>query len=187
MSLSNNCSVSLISIRPISLLDTASIVRWRNQPAVNVNLFSQDVLTEEQHIKYMKEKVFSGKCSQYIIVQESESFRQDIGTIFIKNIDYKNRKGELGIFIGEEIARGKGLAKYAVKCILEKAFNELQLHRVYLSVIEDNIPAIKTYLEQGFQIEGRLRADYYSNGIFKDVILMGIIKEEWLQAEHILH
>lgn len=111
----------------------------------------------------------------------------DIGTIFIKNIDYKNSKGELGIFIGENQACKKGLAKFVVSRILEVAFNDLKLQMmIYLSVIEDNIPAIKTYLKESFEIEGKLCCDFMGKGINKNVLIMVILRQDWAKNTSLL-
>jgi len=168
-----------VELRKIIISDTANIIKWRNSEEVRRNLFSQIELTEEYHIKYLHDIVETGKCFQYIIVIKENGNSIDIGTVFIKNIDYKNCKGEFGIFIGESSARGKGYAKLATIEILRIAFTEIMLNRVYLTVIFDNIAAIKSYEKAGFKMEGRLRSDYCRNGEYVDVIIMGITKEMW--------
>lgn len=166
-----------VKLRKLAESDTANIVRWRNSPSVKCNLYSQEDITEEQHLNYFHNIVETGKCAQYIIVVEDENGSRDIGTTFIKNIDRHSNKGEFGIFIGEESARGKGYAKYAISEILRIAFDELNLHRVYLSVMADNLLAIKSYKKVGFVIEGSFSDDYLRNDEYIDVIVMAIIKE----------
>lgn len=169
----------IVSIRPITINDTDNIVKWRNSPAVKRYLYTQDELTPEQHIKYFNDVVKAGKCIQFIIVINENGNFEDIGTVFIKNIDIKNRKGEFGIFIGEESARGKGYSKIATKEILDYAFNIMCLNKVYLSVMEDNIPAIKAYKDVGFVQDGKLRDDYLRNGIFVDILIMSLLQNDW--------
>ncbi len=170
-----------VYLRPLTLEDTAKIVKWRNLPSVRRYLYSQDELTEAQHISYFHNTVEQGKCVQYVIVVNNGTFESEIGTIFIKNIDYGNRKGEYGIFIGEEWARGKGYSKVATGEILRIAFRELNLNRVYLTVLNNNIYAIKSYQSQGFQIEGWLRQDYCRDGAYMNVLLMAILRNDWLK------
>lgn len=169
-----------VSLRSISLSDIFSIVRWRNSSSVYCNLVSHDELSIEQHLRYYERYIKTGKCYQFIIEWSFKNSKLDIGTIFIKNIDYKNSKGELGIFIGENQARKKGLAKFVVSRILEVAFNDLKLQMmIYLPVIEDNIPAIKTYLKESFEIESKLRCDFLDKDINKDVLIMVILGQDW--------
>ena len=168
-----------ISIRPLSIDDTRNIVKWRNLPSVKRFLYSQDKLTPDSHIAYFESVVKAGKCAQFIIVLRKDEKEYDIGTIFIKNLDVKNRNGEFGIFIGEEIGRGKGYSLLATNLILEYGFKELGLHRISLSVMEDNIAAIKTYRKAGFVQEGILREEYLREGEYINIVLMSILKEEW--------
>ena len=169
----------MVKLRKLKESDTEHIVKWRNSTEVKKNLYSQDELTAQQHLNYFHNVVQKGKCSQYIISVENDKDTFDIGTTFIKNIDHDNSKGEFGIFIGEKKGRGKGYAKHAVSEMLKIAFNELNLNRVYLYVYADNVAAIKSYISAGFSQEGILREDHNRNGIFVDIIVMGILKSEF--------
>lgn len=169
--------MSEVILRALSEADTENIVKWRNAPKVRKNLYSQNELTAEQHLNYFKNVVQLGKCRQYIIVADG----RDIGTIFIKNIDPSNHKGEYGIFIGEENAYGKGYSLPATLQILDIAFTELKLNRVYLTVIQGNMPAISTYKRAGFHEEGILRQDYYRDGKYYDVVMMSVLIDEWIK------
>ena len=171
--------MSKIAIRPITLDDTDNIVRWRNLYSVRKNLYSQAELTPEQHIAYYKNNVESGKCAQFIIALTDDNNTCDIGTVFIKNIDYDNNNGEFGIFIGEETERGKGYAKLSTKLILEYGFESLNLHRIYLTVMADNIQAIRAYESSGFVKEGIMREEYLRNDGYVDIVIMGILKKDW--------
>lgn len=167
-----------ISLRPLSLTDTDNIVKWRNDPAVKKNLYSQAELKPAQHVTYFERYVKTGKCAQFIIVVNEEGHHTDIGTIFIKNIDKANRSGEYGIFIGEESGRGKGYARIATEKILKYGFEELKLHRIYLTVMADNFPAIKTYERTGFKREGLMRDDYLRSDGYVDIVMMSILESD---------
>ena len=169
----------MVTIRPLELGDTENIVKWRNSVSVKKNLYSQDELKPEQHIAYFNNVVKTGKCHQFVIVVEDNGSSFDVGTIFIKNIDNNNHNGEYGIFIGEDDARGKGYARLATEKILKYGFEELNLHRIYLTVMKDNLPAIKTYEKCGFIQEGVLRDEYLRADGYVDIVMMAIIKDDW--------
>lgn len=168
-----------ITLRPLTLADTSNIVRWRNQPEVYKNLYSQELITEEQHIGYFHKYVETGLIRQYIIVADIEGVPIDIGTVFLKGIDHVSRKAEYGLFIGESCARGKGFACLIASAALNVAFGELGLNRVYLTVFSENAPAIRSYEKAGFKNEGFLRQDFYDGKQYHDIIVMGVLKEEW--------
>lgn len=171
--------MGLIELRPITLADTVNIVRWRNQPEVYGNLYTRELITEDQHVNYYHKYVESGLVRQFIIVADIDGKSVDIGTVFLKNIDHVSRKAEYGLFIGELWARGKGFANLIAKLTLDFAFNELDLNRVYLTVFSDNIPAIKSYEKAGFKREGLMRQDFFDGLKYRDIIHMGILKADF--------
>lgn len=94
------------------------------------------------------------------------------------DIDWVSRHGYLGIFIGETEHQSKGHGRQAVRLMLRHAFRDLGLHRVYLTVLEDNPRALRVYEKCGFVVEGRLRQHAYKRGQFRDLILMGICADD---------
>lgn len=171
--------MATVHLRPLAIGDTNNIVKWRNLQSVKNNLFSQAVLRPEEHMAYFNNIVQTGKCAQFIIVIDEKTGQKDIGTIFIKNIDHENHKGEYGIFIGEESARGNGYAKAATALIIEFAFKELKLNRVYLQVMEDNKNAIRVYENAGFIKEGIMREAFLKNDKYINIIMMSLLKCDW--------
>lgn len=170
--------MNAVIIRPIDLNDTESIVQWRNEDSVRSRLFSQELITAEQHIKYYNDVIKTGKCIQYIIEINGDDTKK-IGTVFLKNIDYNSKKAEYGIFIGEEGFRGMGYAKIATRLILAQGFNVLQLNRVYLMVLADNFSAIRLYESAGFRYEGTMKEAYLRDNEYVDVVIMAILRENW--------
>ena len=171
-----------VLLRAITEADTALIVRWRNQESVKKHLFSQEELTPEQHLQYLRTRVLTGQTAQFIIVvQETQ---EPIGTVFLKNIDTHAQKAEFGIFIGADSARGKGCGQEAASLILRYGFERLHLHRIWLSVFSDNLPAIASYQKAGFLREGILRQDFKRDDGYVDVLVMGILIGEWSARNH---
>ncbi len=159
-----------IELRKLSISDTSNIVKWRNSPEVKKNLYSQEDVTEEQHIGYYHKYVETGRVSQFIIVADGI----DCGTTFLKNIDQEKLEAEFGIFIGELEYRGKGISTIATKKIVDYGFNTLNLKRVYLTVFEDNIPAIRGYLKAGFTKTGLIDKGYCRNNVYYNIVEMSI-------------
>lgn len=172
-----------ITLRELEERDAAQIVRWRNSDAVRRNLFTQTLLTEEQHLQYFRSVVLTGRCRQYVIVMDGTP-PLDIGSVFLKNIDPEKKQAEFGIFIGEAQGRGKKLSGQATDAVLRIAFEELRLDRVCLSVVADNLPAIKTYLRAGFQETSREAGAFPRGAACVDVIHMDISKQQWEKAHY---
>lgn len=105
-----------------------------------------------------------------------------IGLARLMFIDWVSGVAELGIFIGESTARGQGQGRAAVQLLLRRAFGQLGLHRVFLRVIVDNREAIRCYRACGFTEEGRLREHFMSRGARHDMLVMGVLRNEWSAA-----
>lgn len=72
------------------------------------------------------------------------------------------------------IYRGKGVGKRLMAAIIEQARN-IGLHRLELTVNAANTAAIQLYSNFQFQVEGRLRDVYCSDGVYSDELLMAYI------------
>ena len=90
----------------------------------------------------------------------------------------QNKKAEYGVFIGEKDYLGKGVGQAATKLILDFAFTELKLHKVFLRVLSDNIGAIKSYEKSGFVQEGFFKDEIFADGKYESVIFMAVFSGE---------
>lgn len=100
-----------------------------------------------------------------------------IGCVYLLNIDFINQSGELGILIGEEKNRNRGIGKFAIDAMVKHAFDDLNLQRIQLEVLRTNSRAISCYKKCGFEEEGIKHHSVYKNGEWNDVILMAKIKQ----------
>jgi RimJ/RimL family protein N-acetyltransferase len=103
-----------------------------------------------------------------------------IGFVVLHSIEWNNRAGLLSIAIGEPDYRGKGYGSDALRLVLRYAFHELNLERVGLDVISNNTAALRAYERAGFRREGTLRRAVLRDGQHHDLIVMGILRDEWL-------
>ena len=104
---------------------------------------------------------------------------QLVGTCCLVDIDWVGRAAELRIRIGEKAVWGGGLGSDACAVLLGFGFDELNLERIGLRVWASNTRAQRLYDKLGFVVEGRLRRAAYVNGVTEDVIVMGLLRDEW--------
>ena len=144
-------SNELIYIRNITDEDTDNIIKWRNSDSVRNNFIYKELFTRESHTRWLENYVYTGKVVQMIIVLKEGDL--PVGSVYIRDIDMEKGEGEYGIFIGEESARGKGVGSAACKLMCEYAKEEIGLHKLFLRVYEDNIGAVKSYQNGGFEVD----------------------------------
>ena len=62
---------------------------------------------------------------------------------------------------------------------LDHAFVTLGLHKVFAEVMADNDAAMKVQTGAGFRREGYLRGHVLKDGAPRDVVMLGILAQEW--------
>ena len=159
-----------VSLRPITDGDTDNIVRWRNSPSVRNNFIYRELFTAEGHRRWLTDVIGTGKAVQFIITANSTG--EDVGSVYLRDIDPVNEKAEFGIFIGEDSARGKGYGTEATRLICGYGFSELGLHKIILRVFDYNKGAIASYKKAGFTEEAFFRDDVKINGRYESMIFM---------------
>jgi len=98
-----------------------------------------------------------------------------IGSLMLTNIHAVNRSADLGIRIGMECDRGRGVGTAAVSLGLDYAWDHLNLWRVQLRVLADNLRAIAAYRRAGFEEEGRHAYAAFVSAGWHDMITMAAI------------
>jgi RimJ/RimL family protein N-acetyltransferase len=102
-----------------------------------------------------------------------------IGWIALSSISWSNRCAALGVYIGDPSARGGGFGSAAIGELLRYGFDELNLHRIELEVVDYNQPAIAAYERLGFVLEGRKREFAERDGRRYDLLVYGLLAAEW--------
>ena len=101
-----------------------------------------------------------------------------VGQCAWSNIDWVSRHAELGIYIGEDDWRGKGVGLKAMIELHRVAFHELNLLTVRLEVFSNN-PADKFYVKFGYKWVGQYRAAYYYDNHYHSSYLMDMTAADW--------
>lgn len=166
----------VIFLREMEISDTPDIIKWRNSEAVRSHFIYQNDFTEESHLNWIKTNIETGRAIQYIICLKDGN--APVGSVYVRDIDRTHNKGEYGIFIGEDEARGKGIGTRAAKLMVKHCFEKENFHRLFLRVYADNIQAIRSYEKAGFEREAYLKDDVFVRGEYRDIVLMGIINKE---------
>lgn len=99
-----------------------------------------------------------------------------VGYIQLTNIHPIHRSAEIGIRIGADDDRGRGLGRAALKLAVDYCWNHLNLKRIQLTVLATNVRAIRAYKASGFEEEGLFRRAAFINGVWTDVLAMATLR-----------
>lgn len=169
----------LVHIRKFERNDIPNKVEWINNPQNNRFLHYDIPLEIEKTQRWFDSNI--GRKDRYDAVIEADGI--PCGTIGLLSIDQKNSKAEYYIAMGETSLKGKGISTKASKILLDYAFKELGLNRIYLYTEIDNIPAQRLFEKLGFIKEGCVRNDIISHGKYADRYIYGLLKNDYLKDE----
>jgi RimJ/RimL family protein N-acetyltransferase len=105
-----------------------------------------------------------------------------VGRTDLFDIDQRHGSACFGITIDPELwSRGYGTD--AVSALVDFAFGQLRLERVWLDTDIENARAQAAYAKAGFVREGVLRHSFYQDGRWSDDVRMAMIRDEWLALD----
>ncbi len=167
-------------LRAVTRDDLPKFVEWLNDPEVIYGLMVRIPFSLEDEQAWFEglSKLPQAERPLAIEIQDSVSWRI-IGNTSFHNISTVDRAAEFGIMIGDKSVWNQGYGSDATRLMLQHGFENLNLHRIYLRVYENNPRAIRAYEKVGYVHEGRMRQAIYKNGKFEDVLLMSVLRSEW--------
>ncbi len=118
------------------------------------------------------------KKESYEFGIELKVTKKIIGMMGLINIDFENKKAEVGYWLGKKYWK-QGLTTESLKLILKFGFRELKLEKIYAKVMCPNMASANLLKKNGFKLEGKLRKNTLKNGKFMDDLIYGLLKEEW--------
>jgi len=176
-------SVAKIKLRELDRSDLTRLNGWRNDREImellgNNFLFISETVDENWFQSYLRDRERNVRLS--IIAEETGDY---VGNVNLTSIHRVNRSAEYSILIGEKRYWSKGIGSQATRLMLDHAFKDLNLNRIYLTVIRENVRALRLYRRLKFVEEGCQRQAIFKDGSYRDLIAMSILKGEFLRMK----
>ena len=166
----------LINLRAPEMSDLERNTRWINDREVTRFLqmrYQMSGLAEEAWLRDLTSKPISYERAFFAI--ETKDYVH-IGNTNLFNASPENRSAELGIMVGEKEYWSRGFGTDAVSTLAGFGFDEMNLNRIQLTVYSFNERAQAAYRKAGFVEEGRLRQAMYRQGVYHDILVMGLLR-----------
>lgn len=169
----------MVSLRELARDDVTVVNRWRQDRDLVDGLgaparyISEDV-DQAWFEDYLRRRGTDVRC---VILVDGEP--DPVGLVSLTGIDAVHRRAEIHLLVGRPDLHGRGIGTEATRQMLRHAFGDLNLHRVFLSVLAHNAAAIRVYEKSGFVREGTARESAYKRGKYEDMIQMGILAREF--------
>lgn len=149
---------------------------WINTSPAREYIITRLPLSVEQERDWAANAAVNSNTPCYVIQTLDGT---DIGTT---SLHIEGSRATLGIAIHEPEYWNRGHGSDAVKTLVDGAFRARQLVRIDLTVLPENLRAIRCYERAGFAREGVLRRYAYQDGAHRDLLLMSVLHEEWSAA-----
>jgi RimJ/RimL family protein N-acetyltransferase len=164
-----------VYLRPLADTDTDLILRWRADPVVAHQLFSDRPPTRAEHEAWLRDLRAAGNRLEFVIVNKDGDL--PCGTIGLTEITAAG--AEYGVLVGEPGWRGRGIASEASEILLDFAFNVLRLRHVVLRLFADNAEAKRLYSRVGFVEDSSGGGERVKDGVRRSTLMMRLSRSDW--------
>lgn len=169
----------MIKLRKLKMKDAEGMLEWMHDPLVQKQFkASMADKTRKNVLDFIQNsntQPINGGTIHYAIADEADTY---LGTISLKGISLTDKHAEYAISL-RRCAQGHGVGYEATLKLLQIAFEQFNLERVYLNVLSENTSAIHLYEKCGFSLEGEFRNHLFLRGEYRTLKWYGILKEDY--------
>lgn len=185
-----------VNLHTIEEEDLDFLARGRNHPDIRRPLTDVDPMNGEQIRDYFENQISNdgdgfgflicraddGSAAEASEDEETEDAGPTpVGAIHIPWIRTKHGSGMLMYWVLPE-HQGNGYVTEATELILDYAFAERRLAKVYAVVLETNVGSQRVLEKLGFEREGVHRQETFVEGERQDNYRYGVLADEWLDS-----
>lgn len=121
---------------------------------------------------------FDASKGEYIFAIEELATRSFIGSVIVFQTNWLNRSTSIGISLHSDW-QSQGFGTEIMHTLLQFVFNQMNIRKVKLQVLDFNHRAIRLYEKLGFEVEGTLKQEVFRNNSYHDVMVMALFKENY--------
>ncbi|MFD0344818.1 GNAT family N-acetyltransferase [Streptomyces sp. NPDC127117] len=169
-----------IRLRGIEPDDWTALMRFAEDEERLGDLLNPPRSAESHRARAKEQAVVKsdGDCFQLAI--EAADTGEVVGAVGSFHADARSGWFEYGITIGAEFRRN-GYAAEAVLLLLRYMFAERRFHKCQVRIFAHNEASLALHRRLGFVEEGRLRDHVFMAGRHHDLVLMGMIVDEFTE------
>jgi RimJ/RimL family protein N-acetyltransferase len=171
----------LVRLRAVAEADLDRYVVWMNDREVTLGLNMRYPLARAAEEEWIRGRTSKPGAYDNVFFAIDTIDGVHIGSINFHIARPESRNSRLGIMIGDKAYWSKGYGTEAMLTFLRFGFDEMNLHRIDLTVDATNERAIACYRKCGFVEEGRLREARYQRGAYGDQLVMSVLRDEFYE------
>jgi RimJ/RimL family protein N-acetyltransferase len=160
-----------VRLVPLDRRHLDATLRWANDPDLMALLDRAWPVSAAEHEQWFE--ALSGRRDRFYLAIETVADDQHVGNVWLWDIDWRHRRAELRIVVGDLNATGRGLGAETIDLVSRFAFARLNLHKVFANVLATNLRARRSFEKAGFELEGTLKSDRWVGDKYVDVYVLG--------------
>ncbi len=172
----------IVGLRAMEREDLTLLRDWRNITSFRRNFREHRELNMANQNAWFDRTVASPN-DYFFIIQRMED-NLPIGAGGLLYVNWIIRSADFSFYIGMNnlYIDNDGLAKESVTLLLDYAFKNLNLNKVWMELYEFDTKKIEFFTKVfGFKVDGKLRKNCFEDGVYHDSFIISILKEEYLK------
>lgn len=173
-----------VALRAVQKQDLLQLMQWRNRADYRQYFREYRELNEQNQELWFDKYVINDKDTIMFAIVSNDEKQELLGCCGLCYINWLQRFADLSLYIGWQNAYidDEGIAEEACSLLLDYAFGELCLHKVWTEIYEFDAPKNALYLKMGFHQDGLLRDNYYHNKRWWNSRIMSILDKDFYQV-----
>lgn len=164
-----------IEFRCIQEEDLENLMHWRMQPDITKYMNTDPQLTLEGQRKWYHHILTEDPGYYWIITVNNVK----VGLASLVSPDPASNQIHTGVYIAVKEKRSLRLILDVQWNLYAYAFDTLNYHKVCEEIFSENKAVLRILDLCGSKREGELRSHIFKNGLYHDVTVRGILKDEW--------
>ena len=175
-------SFSLVLVSSLDVERQMLLRDVRNENGVRKWMYSDHLIGINEHLSWLADLKQDVRQHAFAILDGNGL---PLGVVSVSSIDSKNGKADWAYYLAES-ARG-GLGAAIEFHFLDFVINVLKIEKLNCEVISGNDAVVKLHKRFLFEEEGLRKANVLKDGIRKDVVLLGLAKDDWLSGRSMVY
>jgi len=169
----------VIRLRELERADIRVINRWRQSRALTATIGAPHrhigiEVDERWFESYLQRRGTDVRCA---VCLDAEP--ELIGLTSLTGIDPVHKHAEYHMLLGDRAEHGRGVGTFATREMVRHGFQDLNLPRIYVFILDSNPAARRMCEKAGFRHEGTMREAAFKEGRYHDVHLLGMLQSEF--------
>ena len=177
-----------INLVSLTREDVQRVAEWLDDPDVNSLWFGEDENGNPIHIGYSPGEVLSAPEDTWDQSIPDEEYRKVFSVYTTEGehigegqleFEWALLEAQLVLIIGRKDLWHHHYGTSALVALLDEAYNNYDLHRVWVDVPEYNEHALRLCRHVGFVLEGHFRKTHRKGDSWYDSFAMGLLSDEY--------